>query len=190
MTLLPEQTPLHPIPPANIRFSGVLLDRLKRAANKLLYEQPYSEEYILHSVNYAPGTLSHFSDWNGDMSGRWVYALTAAQRITGESYPKLLSIAEKLKQCQQDDGHFGKEQPLSTTNRAQIYGNGWVLLALTEFALSTGDEGFLNAARRLGDYYVAVQDYWFDPSGRMKPDESYAQDFSNFFHAIDYLIYS
>ena len=188
VTLLPEQTIFHPIPPENVRVSGELLERLKRAANRLLYEPPYSEGYLLHSVNYAPGTLSHFTDWSGDMSGRWVYALTAAQRITGEPYPKLTTIAEKLRKCQKEDGHFGKEQPISTTDRAQIYGNGWILPALTEFALSTGDEHFLQAAKRLGDYYVAVQDYWFDSSERMKLDEFYAKDFSNFLHALEGLV--
>ena len=188
MTLLPEQTVLHPIPPANVRVSGELLERLKRAVNRLLYEPPYSEGYVLHSVNYAPGTLSHFADWSGDMSGRWVSALTSSRRVTGEPYPKLISVAEKLRQCQKGDGHFGKEQPISTIDYAQIYGNGWVLLALTEFALSTNDEHFLQAAKRLGDYYVAVQDYWFDSPERMKPTEFYAKDFSNFLHALDGLV--
>lgn len=188
MTLLPEQTILHPILSANVRVSGELLERLKRAANRLLYEPPYSEGYVLHSVNYTPGTLSHFGDWSGDMSGRWVYALTAAQRITGEPYPELISVAEKLRQYQKDDGHFGKDQPISVIDYAQIYGNGWVLLALTEFALSTNDEHFLQAAKRLGDYYVAIQDYWFDSPERMKPTEFYAKDFSSFLHALEGLV--
>ncbi|HIC93220.1 MAG TPA: hypothetical protein EYP09_03105, partial [Anaerolineae bacterium] len=64
--------------------------------NRLRNEPPYSPDYILHSVSYKSGTLSHFSDWSGGLSGRWVYVLTCAQRLTHENYPELMAIAEEL----------------------------------------------------------------------------------------------
>lgn len=184
-SLFPEKLLRRTLEPSDLEIQGDLAERLRRAVNRLRHEPPYSPDYILHSVSYKSGTLSHFSDWSGDLSGRWVYALTCAQRLTHENYPELMAIAEELLTYQHPDGHFGKPQPLSTTDRAQIYGNGWLLLGLTEHYLSTGDERFLNAARRLGDYYVATQEYWFDPIQRAKPPEFYAKDYANYLHALD-----
>jgi DUF1680 family protein len=140
-------------------LAGNLTGRFNLTVKRVLKDGPpvLDEKFVLADANAQPGR--RFTEFSGDVSGRYIGALSVASRQTGERYPILGRIVAGAVKLQQPDGHFGA--PLSTgqvrdSDMATLWGNGRMLIGLLEYYGLTRDAGALAAARKLGDFYVSA----------------------------------
>jgi DUF1680 family protein len=138
-------------------LAGNLTERFNLTAQRVLKDGPpvFDENFILADADAKPGR--RFTEFSGDVSGRYIGALSLASRQTGERYPILDRIVTGAIRIQQLDGHFGA--PLSTgpvrdSDMATLWGNGRMLIGLLEYYDLTHRADALAAARRLGDFLV------------------------------------
>jgi DUF1680 family protein len=137
--------------------AGNLRDRFDLTARRVLKEGPpvFDENFILADAAAKPGR--RFTEFSGDVSGRYIGALSLASRQSGERYPVLDRIVTGAIKLQQPDGHFGA--PLTTgtvrdSDMATLWGNGRMLIGLLEYYDLTRRADVLAAARKLGDFLV------------------------------------
>ncbi len=164
-----DRQKVHPMDARDVRVQGDLDRRIRITVARLL-EGPnpyYTDDFILADVT---GTPRIFFNFNGDLSGRYLGALSTASRYLGERYGKVDRIAQALLRHQDPDGHFGRppdmQKPLSSVEEwdmANIYGAGRLLVGLIDYYDTTGDSRVLASARRLGDYILNVFPYYSNP---------------------------
>lgn len=106
----------------------------------------------LLAADVIPDDSRVFTNFSGDLSGRYLGALASAGRadVALEMLPALL-------EHQRPDGSFGN--PLSAggatdDDMARLWGAGRMLVGLVELHQATGDERPLEAARKLGDWLL------------------------------------
>jgi DUF1680 family protein len=138
-------------------LAGNLTDRFNLTARRVLKDGPpvFDEKFILADAVAKPGR--RFTEFSGDVSGRYIGALSSASRQSGQRYPELDRIVTGAIKLQQPDGHFGA--PLSTgpvrdSDMATLWGNGRMLIGLLEYYDLTHRADVLAAARKLGDFLV------------------------------------
>ncbi len=171
----------------NIRLNDDILSRLKIALDILLSQKIYSDEYLMATLSYKNIHVAHYPEYSGDVPGRWILAMTAMEKVMGFQ-PRLHSIVKQAVKFQCADGHFGRvEQSLETTNRAQIYGNAWMLQGLMSYYEHTGDSEALESAVRLGDYYLRTEAYWINDKeiGKLV---TYGHAFGCYTHALEGIV--
>lgn len=138
-------------------LAGNLTERFNLTARRVLKDGPpvFDENFILADAVAKPGR--RFTEFSGDVSGRYIGALSLASRQSGERYLALDRIVTGAIKLQQPDGHFGA--PLSTgavrdSDMATLWGNGRMLIGLLEYYDLTHRADALAAARKLGDFLV------------------------------------
>lgn len=118
----------------------------------------YSPEFVL--ADAVPRHVRRFTNYSGDVSGRYIDALSAAARSLGlQPFPALQQVLQGLMPLQKPDGHFG--DPLSQSgvqdnDMAMMWGNGRLLIGLMEYHRLTQSPEVLAAARRIGDFLVTA----------------------------------
>ena len=134
--------------------AGELTGRYERAVERVLHgEAPhYSEHFLL--ADLIPGSKRRFSDFSGDISGRYLGAMSLAGPSGLEA---ARALAPRVLALQREDGGFGA--PLSAEgatedDMARLWGHGRLLVGLVEYYEASGDEESLAAARRLGDFLL------------------------------------
>jgi DUF1680 family protein len=117
----------------------------------------YTDDFVL--ADAVPQHSRRFTNYSGDVSGRYIGALAAASGQTDKLFPSLDRVVSKILKMQNPDGHFGDPFPASgiTANEmAILWGNGRLLVGLLEhYGLDKRPE-VLAAARRLGDFLLQV----------------------------------
>ncbi len=117
----------------------------------------YTPDFLLEDILATPGR--RFTNFSGDLSGRWVGALSASARVFGESFPSLHEVVGRVIACQHEDGYFGGafhyDHP-DDNDLALLWGNGRLLVGLMEYHALTGDPDVLVSARKLGDFLVRI----------------------------------
>jgi hypothetical protein len=172
---------------------GELRVRMARSRERLLSDDPYSVPWVTSDVTQvagqrAPGEPRWTMDWWGDVSGRWLGAMSALAPTFG-SHPKLEEVAGIILRHQHADGHFGGEQALSKLNWWQMSGTAFLLRGLLERHGAFDDAAALEAAMRLGEYYLKTAPYWLSPEGMVDSAPSPAISvFSNYTHCLDGLV--
>ena len=145
-----------------IHVSGNLRNTLTDISARLNDDTVYSDSYLLATVSYDPESFSHYPDYSGDVPGRWVHALVMLEKC-GIPQPRLHSIVPRILKYQRLDGGFHRpEQSIETVDRAAMYGNGWLLQGLCDYAEHTGSQELLKSLRRFGEYYLEKAKYWFN----------------------------
>ncbi len=134
-------------------------DRYHLTLNRVL-ERPqpaYSQPFLLEDLRGEPGR--RFTNFSGDLSGRWIGALAASSTSFGDDFPVLDEFVKKTLPLQHPEGYFGKsfnaEHP-GDDDLALLWGNGRLLVGLMEYHALRHDPAALAAARRLGDFLVAI----------------------------------
>lgn len=134
-------------------------DRYHLTLNRVL-ERPqpaYSQPFLLEDLRGEPGR--RFTNFSGDLSGRWIGALAASSASFGDNFPVLDEFVKKALPLQHPEGYFGKsfnaEHP-GDDDLALLWGNGRLLVGLMEYHALRHDPAALSAARRLGDFLVAI----------------------------------
>ena len=115
----------------------------------------YSEEFLLADVRPEP--VRRFTEYSGDLSGRYIGALATAARADGKTFPGLDALVEKVIALQKPDGYFGSafhyDKP-TDADLALLWGNGRLLVGLLEYYRLKPMPQVLAACGRLGDWLV------------------------------------
>ncbi len=127
-------------------------------ARVLSGDQPaYTEDFVLEDVR--PRTGRRFTEYSGDVSGRYIGALATASRVYGKEFPHLDRLAAKTIALQKPDGYFGSEfhyDKPTDLDLALLWGNGRLLVGLLEYYRLKADPKVLAACVRLGDWLVRI----------------------------------
>ncbi|MGC8669077.1 MAG: beta-L-arabinofuranosidase domain-containing protein [Chthonomonadales bacterium] len=157
----PPRIPLR----ATAELAGDFHRRIRQSLQRLS-ASPYTMDFILADVNFNQHRI--FTEYSGDISGRMV-SMIARERRFGlpDSWP-LEDLLAGLQAAQQADGHFGKPQDLAheivgDRDMPILWGNGRLLIGLVEIYEASRNQRALAIARRLGDYYVATDQYLDKP---------------------------
>ncbi len=148
--------------PQRLTVSGELAERVRLTVRRLLSDNPYSDSLILEDVARRPDYDRRFEEYEGDVSGRYLGALSAIGSLLGQRLPKLERVAQQILQHQSSDGFFGIDQEPQGWEewRKQLWGHGRLLTGLIEYYRYSGDERFLTAAKGLARYLAAGIDRW------------------------------
>ncbi|MFZ5926485.1 MAG: beta-L-arabinofuranosidase domain-containing protein [Acidobacteriota bacterium] len=132
----------------------------------------YSKEMVL--ADALPRHVRRFTEFSGDVSGRWLEALAAAAADRRESYAPLQDWLPALLQAQKAEGYFGDSFSAGELRRedmALLWGNGRLLLGLLEHHRLTGQTETLEAARKLGDFLLRIAPRMNSPETRERFSE-------------------
>jgi DUF1680 family protein len=147
-------------PPANpVLNAGADISRYRLTLGRVLSGTgpAYTPDFLLEDILATPGR--RFTNFSGDLSGRWIGALSASATIFGESFPSLHEVVRRVIGSQHQDGYFGStfhfDKP-DDNDLALLWGNGRLLVGLMEYYALTSDADVLSAAKRLGDFLVRI----------------------------------
>jgi len=172
--------------PTRMCIKGELGYRIHKIVNRLQTEIPYSREYIMGQLSGEDGAWSNFPRFHGDITGRWILAMTYAHSDKTTLPEHVQSIVDETLDLQNDDGSFGfvqyDDEPL---NMHKAYGNAWTMKALAQLAITFNDEKAAKAAIRLGDFIVDTFGVWEKAEMGEDNGNNYAVTRSCYFHAFD-----
>jgi DUF1680 family protein len=149
----------HHVASAQNLTGGPLRERFELTLSRVLQggSPSYSEEFVLADVRPTPER--RFTEYSGDVSGRYIGALATAAWIYGIEVPNLDPLVEKVIALQKPDGYFGSsfhyERP-TDADMALLWGNGRLLVGLMEYYQFRRSHKVLASSRRLGDFLVRV----------------------------------
>lgn len=143
---------------ANIQ-AGELTTRMQLTLDRVTHGGPpsYTEDFVL--ADAVPQHVRRFTEFSGDVSGRYLGALAAVSQYNDRNFPELDRIAAKIVTLQKEDGHFGdplSTQDVTTSDMATLWGNGRLLIGLMEYYQLHPTPEVLACARRLGDCLVKL----------------------------------
>lgn len=146
--------------PADISgLRGDLGRRFDLTLRRVLYgdDPHYGEEFLLADVR--PIAERRFTEYSGDLSGRYIGALATAARVYGVGVPGLDALVKKTIALQKPEGYFGGafhfDQP-ADADMALLWGNGRLLVGLLEYYRWKPSEAVLASSRRIGDFLVRI----------------------------------
>jgi DUF1680 family protein len=117
----------------------------------------YTEEFLLADVRPVAGR--RFTEFSGDLSGRYIGALATAARVYRTSFPSLDRLVPKVVALQKPDGYFGStfhyDKP-TDGDLALLWGNGRLLVGLLEYYRYKPSPAVLDPSKRLGDFLLRV----------------------------------
>lgn len=117
----------------------------------------YTEEFLLADVR--PVAERRFTEYSGDLSGRYIGAMATAARVYGVNVLELDGLVEKTLELQKADGYFGSGFNYSKPtdqDLALLWGNGRLLVGLIEYYKLKPSPRVLAACKRLGDFLVRI----------------------------------
>jgi DUF1680 family protein len=141
-------------------LAGDLTTRFDRTYNRVLEGGPPRFDAAFVLADAAPQHTRRFTQFSGDVSGRYIGALALASQVRGVEIPQLHAVVDQLLRLQKPDGHFG--DPLSAggavtnSDMATMWGNGRLLIGLMEYYRVKPRPDVLAAARKMGDFLVGV----------------------------------
>jgi len=136
--------------------SGQFEQRYDLTLDRVLAGGPpvYDRRFLLADV--IPEPVRRFTNFSGDLSGRYLEALAAASARRPELVGKLRPLAAAILSHQKPDGHFG--EPMSGAvedgDMARLWGNGRLLAGLLAYHEQSGAPEALQSARRIGDFLI------------------------------------
>ncbi len=167
----PAWTPPELPSPRDVTMGGAPGDDLRRGLDRLALP-PYEVPWLLADVSF--GVKRIFTNYSGDVSGRFLELAALTSPRDRFAPPSLEAVLGQVLPYQRPDGHFGADFDLAkpfernTTQKTaplpMFWGNGRILVGLVAVAQERGRPDFLEAAKRLGDYYVAGADQMLAPA--------------------------
>ena len=135
------------------------LDRYHLTLHRVLYGTgpAYTPDFLLEDIRATPGR--RFTNFSGDVSGRWIGALSSSAVTFGGNFPELAGVVDRAIALQHPDGYFGKTFHYDHPNDddlALLWGNGRLLVGLMEYYALKPDPAVLASARRLGDFLLRI----------------------------------
>jgi DUF1680 family protein len=139
--------------------TGSQRERFELTLNRVLHgDSPaYTDQFILADVR--PIAERRFTEYSGDISGRYIGALASSARIFAIEAPGLDALVDEVIVSQKPDGYFGSafhyDKP-TDTDMALLWGNGRLLVGLLEYYQLRQAKPVLAACARIGDFLVRV----------------------------------
>ena len=135
-------------------FAVDLDERLERALRRVLEGQArrYDEPFVLADLALRP--VRRFANFSGDLSGRYIGALSAASSRREIPERWLRALVREALRHQLPDGSFGMHwsgHRVTDEVMAKMWGNGRLLVGLLDYYEFERDPEALQAAVRLGD---------------------------------------
>ncbi len=149
--------------------AGDLSNRFELTLRRVLEGGPprYTQDLLLADV--IPRDVRRFTNFSGDLSGRYIGALASAAGRNPGLTERLAPFVEQVLVHQKNDGHFGDPMGVLETpddDMARLWGNGRMLIGLLEYYRETDHAPALEAAKRLGDFLVEAAPRFNAPSLR------------------------
>ncbi|MBN1893375.1 glycoside hydrolase family 127 protein [bacterium] len=168
--------------------AGEWTDRFRLTLDRVIAggPPPYSRELILADVIPAAGR--RFTEYSGDVSGRWLDALASCSGLSEKAGKKVKALLPDILAMQKPDGHFGADLDPKIINgpfMAMLWGNGRLLIGLLEVHRVFPGSGALAAARRIGDYLVRIAPDLNTETARIKLEEEFASGYICWTHNIE-----
>jgi len=117
----------------------------------------YTPDFLLEDIHGEPGR--RFTEFSGDVSGRWIGAKATAALVYRQSSPELDEVVRRTIALQHPEGYFGKtfhfDHP-DDRDLALLWGNGRLLIGLMEYYRLKKDPAVLASAKRLGDFLLRL----------------------------------
>ncbi|MDE3186331.1 MAG: glycoside hydrolase family 127 protein [Acidobacteriota bacterium] len=145
--------------PAPAAAQGPLRDRFDLTLGRVLHgaSPAYTREFILADVRPTPER--RFTEYSGDVSGRYIGALATAAHEFGAEAPELDALVANVIALQKPDGYFGAsfhyDKP-ADADMALLWGNGRLLVGLVEYYRLRPSAPVLAACRRIGDFLLRI----------------------------------
>ncbi|MGD0580318.1 MAG: beta-L-arabinofuranosidase domain-containing protein [Bryobacteraceae bacterium] len=137
---------------------GDLTDRFHLTLDRVRKGGPprYSEALVLADV--VPEPTRRFTDYSGDVSGRYIGALALASQFAGAEPPSLAHLLTSIVKLQKPDGYFGRAfgADIGHDEMALLWGNGRLLIGMLEYYRLHPSPELLSSARRLGDFLLSI----------------------------------
>jgi len=164
-----SDTPLstNPVVKTGPGHAGPDFSRYRLTLNRVLNGTgpAYTPDFLLEDIRATPGR--RFTNFSGDLSGRWIGALSASAATFGESFPSLHEVVRGVIASQHQDGYFGStfhyDHP-DDNDLALLWGNGRLLVGLMEYYTLTSDPHVLLAAKQLGDFLIRIAPRFNSPA--------------------------
>ncbi len=134
-------------------------DRYELTLNRVLRgtSPAYTEEFLLADLH--PTASRRFTEYSGDLSGRYIGALATAARVYGSNFASLEHLIPKVIALQKSDGYFGStfhyDKP-TDNDLALLWGNGRLLVGLLEYYRYKRKPAVLAACKRLGEFLLRI----------------------------------
>ncbi len=133
-----------------------------------VHEPAFTDLFILQDVRLDPATPRRFQEFSGDISGRFLEAISVEPR--GE-YHKIWAdrIAHEIIKYQREDGRFGEPELEFTKDKigrehmALLWGNGRLLVGLTSYYQVKKDPAILETCKKMGDFFIKIFDECSQP---------------------------
>ncbi len=116
----------------------------------------YDPPFLL--ADLIPRDARRFTDFSGDLSGRYIGALAAAARHRPIPVEALRELVREAVGLQRADGRFGASLSrfgVAEDDMALMWGNGRLLIGLLEYHAVSQDAAALRAAKGVGDFLLA-----------------------------------
>jgi hypothetical protein len=154
-------------PGAGAASKGELAARVALSAERLTRGgvPAFTREFVLADVALDPPR--RFNEYSGDLSGRYVEALSL---LPPEGGAELAALVQDILGHQRPDGRFGDPDlryvaaEIGGLHMAQLWGNGRLLLGLVQYHAVTRDAAALAGARRLADFLAGIRAQASDPA--------------------------
>jgi hypothetical protein len=150
------------LPLESVSVTGELQDRIALSARRMSGDQPFTMDLIVEDVARRDDYRRRFEEWEGDISGRWLWSMSLISRLTGVPPDKMGDVVNAVLDCANENGTFGVDRESEGWEEwgQQMWGHNRLLLGLTEYCRLTGDENALKAAEKLADYLADSVDRW------------------------------
>lgn len=150
--------------PNRVEMGGVWGEAYQRGLTRI-GRDPFTVPLVLADVNF--GMNRWFTNYSGDISGRFIELASATSSREHPQPPVLAPVMDQITQYQKPDGHYGAavdwSQPVDMNTEGKpakmmpiLWGNGRLLLGLIAAYERFGDPRLLGSARKLGDFYANV----------------------------------
>ncbi len=169
--LLPIQAATAPQPPCAFVPAGELAARIAMVHQRFaeITDPAFTDKFILADVELDPAYPRRFSEFSGDISGRYIGAMAMLPPSDPKAAEHLDQLVELVLGFQRADGRFGNDKLSFTAadvgpdQMALLWGNGRLLVGLMEYYSVKPSDKVLEASRKLGDFLLQVFDVCAKP---------------------------
>jgi DUF1680 family protein len=170
---------------------GVLRQRMDLAERRMTegHTPRFTRDFVLADV--ALDRPRRFSEYSGDLSGRFIEAWAVGAFGADE---EMKALIDRLLSYQKSDGRFGDASleytasAIGARHMALLWGNGRLMIGLLACYKRLADPRILGAARRLGDFILAVEKQCAEPDVRKRLEGQGASGFICFTQQIEGLV--
>ncbi len=148
---------------------GQINQRIKMVTDRIMFGNTpqMSSDFILADLSLKPEFKRRFTDFSGDISGRYFDVFSS---YPVENNPiDIHKLMDEALQYQHQDGRFGNPdlvfdaEKLAGPHMALLWGNGRLLVGLMRYYQMDHQPKVLAAARKLGDFIIGIADNCMSP---------------------------